>query len=79
MTVPRCSTLKCITIRTLDDCKLEGDEEFKANLQLMNTPVTIIKANGSDSLTVTIEDNDRKTHFYDSHTVDGAHPSSLQV
>ena len=67
MTVPRCSTWECITIRTLDDCRLEGDEEFKTNLQL-NTPITIIKAIGSDSLTVTIEDNDSKMHFYEGHS-----------
>ena len=68
ITVPRCSIQRCITIRTLDDCILEGDEEFKVNLQLVNTPTTIIKANSSDSLTVTIEDNDSKMHFYESHS-----------
>ena len=68
MTVPRCDTRECITIRTMDDCRLEGDEEFKVNLQLVNTPTTIIKANGSDSLTVTIEDNEGKMHFYEGHS-----------
>ena len=67
MTVPRCDTQQCITIRTLDDCRLQGDEEFKANLQLVNTPTTIIKGNSSDSLTVSIEDNESKMHFYESH------------
>ena len=68
MTIPRCSTRQCRTIRTFDDCRLEGDEEFKANLQLVNTPTTIIKASGSDSFTVTIEDNESKMHFYESHS-----------
>ena len=68
MTVPRCSTRQCILIHTLDDCRLEGDEEFKVNLQLVNTPTTIIKANVSDSLTVTIEDNDSKMHLYETHS-----------
>ena len=68
MTVPRCATRQCIVIRTLDDCRFEGNEEFKVNLQLVNTPTTIIKANGSDSLTVSIEDNDSKMHFYESHS-----------
>ena len=68
MTVPRCSTRQCIVILILDDCRFEGNEEFKVNLQLVNTPTTIIKANSSDSVTVSIKDNDSKMHFYESHS-----------
>ena len=68
MTVPCCATQRCITIHTMDDCRLEGEEEFKVNLQLVNTPTTIIKDNSSDSLTVTIEDNDSKMYFNESHS-----------
>ena len=67
MTVPRCATRRCITIHTMDDCRLEGDEKLNANLHLVNTPLTI-RTNSSDSLTVTIEDNDSKTHLYDTHS-----------
>ena len=67
MTIPRCASQRCINILTMDDCRLEGDEKFRANLQLVNTPLTII-TNSSDPLAVTIEDNDSKTHLYDTHS-----------
>ena len=67
MTIPRCASQRCINIRTMNDCRLEGDEKFKVNLHLVNT-LTTIRTNSSDLLTVTIEDNDSKTHLYDTHS-----------